>query len=158
MTSQEDTKQDLRRLLTAWPAGQRPLRQAFAELTGAALRWPDVAWTIVDRPGISWSWRARLEPAPEGRTRPVFFMIDVLVSEHEPWWLSVCFYEDEITDPAGEGNAVPQGLFDETGYCFDVEDFDPEQIGYLSQRVVEAFLAAGGQLPRMTGPPTAELG
>jgi hypothetical protein len=158
MTSQEDPQQILKRLLDRWPAPQRPLRQAFAELTGAAVRWPDVAWTIIERPEISFSWRATLDPLPEGRSRPLFCMIDVILSETEPWWLSACFYEDEISDPAEEGDAIPQGLLGETGYCFDLEEFDPERIGYLSQRIHEAFLSAGGEPPRMMGPPTAELG
>ncbi|MBU0514136.1 MAG: hypothetical protein KJ621_05130 [Proteobacteria bacterium] len=158
MTGEQNPQQILRRLLDQWPVRQRPLRQVFAELTGAAIRWPDVAWTIIERAGISFSWRARLDPAPEGRTRPVFFLIDIIISDSEPWWLSVCFYEDEVIDPAEAGNAVPQGLFEETGYCFDVEDFDREQTGYLSERVMEAFQNAGGVLPQLSGPPTAELG
>jgi hypothetical protein len=158
MTSQEDPKEILKKLLDQWPAPQRPLRQAFAELTGAATRWPDVAWTIIERPEISYSWRVTVDPAPEGRTRPLFCMIDVIISDTEPWWLSVCFYEDDITDPDEQGDAIPGGLLGETGYCFDLEEFDPELTAYLSERVGEAFLSAGGQMPQITGPPGVELG
>jgi hypothetical protein len=56
-----------------------------------------------------------------------------------------CFYENEITDPDGLGNPIPKGLFDETGYCFDVDDYDADQIQYLKDRLAEARQAAFGR-------------
>jgi len=60
-------------------------------------------------------------------------------------FLSVCFYADEVDDPAELGNAIPQGLFQETGYCFDVEDYDPEQVEYLLERLSKAYSAASAR-------------
>jgi hypothetical protein len=72
----------------------------------------------------------------------VFFLIDVVEAADERF-LSVCFYDDEIEDPRELGNAIPQGLFQETGYCFDLEEDDPELVEYLRQRVIEAWGNAG---------------
>ena len=69
-------------------------------------------------------------------------MADVIISPSNPWFLSVCFYEDEITDPKELGNPIPQGLYGENGYCFDVDDYDPGLLTYLKDRMIEAHQTA----------------
>ena len=44
-----------------------------------------------------------------------------------------------MSDPNELGNAIPQGLFNETGYCFDVDEEDPELLVYLKERQIEAW-------------------
>jgi hypothetical protein len=134
---------DFEPILGSWPSGQRGLMDAFLDLARAALSWPDVQPSLVSREGVSHSFRAG--GGQPDRTRPVFFLVDVVVSAADPWFLSVCFYENEITDPDGLGNPIPKGLFDETGYCFDVDDYDADQIQYLKDRLAEARQAAFGR-------------
>ncbi|MCI5126792.1 MAG: hypothetical protein D3925_20505, partial [Candidatus Electrothrix sp. AR5] len=63
-------------------------------------------------------------------------MIDVI--EDNPRWLSVCFYGDMITDPEGQGDAVPGGLLGEDAVCFDLEAWDEERVRYVEARLDEA--------------------
>lgn len=129
--------------LEQWPAEQTAVKQALLALRQIAQGLPSVSESFVARPGVSHSLRYDLAPKPKGRQRPVFFLMDVVEFEGQRF-LSVCFYEDEIEDPRELGNAIPQGLFQETGYCFDVEEYDPELVEYLGQRVIEARSNAAG--------------
>lgn len=140
-----DNTQPLRieQLLASWPPDQPELLTVFNHLSSTAREMPGVKSELVSRPGVSHSFRAALEFPKPGRNRPVFLLIDVVVSQSEPWFLSVCFYADEITDPEELGNPIPKGLYEETGYCFDVETLD-EQMDYLIERMKEAHAAAGG--------------
>jgi hypothetical protein len=61
------------------------------------------------------------------------------VIDEDPRWLSVCFYGDMITDPEEKGDLVPEGLMGEDGYCFDVDENDPEHIDYICRRLDEAY-------------------
>jgi hypothetical protein len=66
-------------------------------------------------------------------------MIDVIDDEPENRWLSVCFYEDLITDPEELGDFIPEGLQGGDGYCFDVDEFEEETAQYLEDRLREAL-------------------
>lgn len=125
-----------------WPENQKGLYKAFARLTDQAQNQPECTWKLLARPGISYSFRAAPADGPPSRKRPVYFLVDIVISQADPWFLSVCFYEDEISDPEDLGNPIPQGLFQETGYCFDVDDFDPRQLEYLEERMIEARQSA----------------
>lgn len=133
---------ELERFLSQWPAAQAGLKRSLTTLRAWAEALPGAALSFVARPGVSHSLRFDLDPRPVGRQRPVFFLVDVVASAGERF-LSVCFYEDEVTDPEDLGNAIPQGLFMETGYCFDVDDYDEDQMAYLRARLLEAHAAAG---------------
>ncbi|MEW6219865.1 MAG: hypothetical protein AB1634_10075 [Thermodesulfobacteriota bacterium] len=130
-------------LLAAWPAGQPELARALRRLVVAASRLPGTTLGLVTRPGVSASLRAGLAAPPAGRSRPLYFLVDVVMLAQDPWFLSACFYADEVSDPLGLGNAIPQGLFQETGYCFDVEGEDATLLGYLEDRIQEAYGRAG---------------
>jgi hypothetical protein len=132
---------DINELLEAWPPEQAKLRECLLELKACAESLPGAAPSFVSRPGISHSLRFDLDPRPNHRARPVFFLVDV-VADGPEYFLSVCFYEDEISDPLEMGNAIPQGLFAETGYCFDVEEPDPDLQAYLNQRIKQAHRSA----------------
>lgn len=68
-------------------------------------------------------------------------MVDVI--EDDPRWLSVCFYEEMVTDPEERGDSVPGGLLGEDGICFDVDAFDETLLSYIKQRITEASQAGG---------------
>ena len=133
---------DLSPVLDQWPEDQGGLRRAFQELVAFALGLQRAQGSLVSRTGVSHSFRVDLENRGPSRPRPVFMLVDVVVSPADPWFLSVCFYEDEVTDPEDLGNPIPQGLYDETGYCFDVDEYDAELLKYLEHRGREAHGAA----------------
>ena len=122
--------------LAEWP--DEPMRRAFSELAAMVAELPGVACDFVARPGVSHSLRPRHQ---EQRDRALFAMIDVI--DDQPRWLSVCFYEDMISDPEGAGDLVPGGLAGDDGYCFDLTT--PERLEYVRARLLEAFRAAGGK-------------
>jgi hypothetical protein len=127
-------------------AGGRPTRRAWPgplrNLTRFAAQMTETVVEVITRLGVSHSFRAALIDPSGKRVRPVYFLVDVVVSSTDPWFLSVCYYEDKITDPEELGNPIPQGLFQETGYCFDVGAYDPELLGYLRDRLAEAHARA----------------
>lgn len=133
----------LGRVLDEWPEEQAGLKAAFLRLEDYASAKEGAEWSFVSRPGVSYSLRFDLNPRPAGRERPVFFLTDVVVAGE--LFLSVCFYEDEISDPQELGNAIPQGLFRETGYCFDVDDDNCGEeilLSYLEERIDQAHAKA----------------
>lgn len=132
---------NLEEALDSWPAEQAELKKVFLELKSHAEGLPDALPSFVSRPGISHSLRFDISTRPKDRKRPVFLLVDV-ISDAGQYFLSVCFYQDEITDPQELGNAIPAGLFKETGYCFDVEDDDPELTAYLKKRIIQAHSSA----------------
>ena len=134
---------NLEEVLASWPVDQKELKQVFLELKAHAQALSDTAPSFVSRPGISHSLRFDLNPRPKDRKRPVFLLVDV-ISDAGQYFLSVCFYGDEITDPRELGDTIPDGLYGETGYCFDLEDKDPEMTAYLKERISQAHRAALG--------------
>ena len=103
-------------VLAGWPADQEGLARAFEELTRSAAQMTETVVEVITRLGVSHSFRAALLDPSGKRVRPVYFLVDVVVSSTDPWFLSVCYYEDKITDPEELGNPIPQDLFQETGY------------------------------------------
>ena len=134
---------ELVEFLEHWPASQQGLKRAYLELLSWARALPGATWSFLARPGVSHSLRFDLDPRPGGRARPVFFLVDA-VDDGGERFLSVCFYEDEVSDPEELGNAIPQGLFQETGYCFDLEEREAGFLEYLRQRLIQAHRAARG--------------
>jgi len=116
-----------------WP--DEPMRLAFMELAETVAGLPGVTCDFVARPGVSYSLRPRHERQQD---RALFAMIDVI--DDQPRWLSVCFYEDMISDPEGLGDLVPGGLAGSDGYCFDL--IGPDHLAYVRARLLEAFRAA----------------
>lgn len=141
--NKEPGAQALYKVLDDWPKEQAGLKTAFQRLMQYAGAKDGVERSFVSRPGVSYSLRFDLKSRPDSRERPVFFLTDVVVAGE--LFLSVCFYEDEISDPEELGNAIPQGLFQETGYCFDVDDDncgDEDLLAYLEERIDEAHAQA----------------
>lgn len=135
---------EIQKILAAWPDGDAATPRALSTLAAHASALAGAALEVIERPGVSTSLRFDLRPRPDGRERPVFFLLDVVQAANE-WFLSVCFYEEEISDPEELGNAIPQGLFGETGYCFDLDADNADDAGlldYLKTRIKEAHAAA----------------
>jgi hypothetical protein len=143
MPQNSDTK-ELQKFLDEWPAAQAGLKNILSAYREGVLKLPGVVESFVARPGVSHSLRWDLARRPADRQRPLFALADVVPLGGDEMFLSVCFYDDEITDPQELGNAVPQGLFQETGYCFDLEEDDEELLAYCLARAAEAHGATVG--------------
>lgn len=125
--------------LAGWQADGNSMRRAFSLLFAEVSAMPEVGLQFVGRPGVSYSLR------PKHRNqagRDLFAMIDVIDDDPAARWLSVCFYEDMITDPEGRGECIPGGLAGADGYCFDMNDYDEHLLGYLVARLREAAASA----------------
>lgn len=90
------------------------------------------------RPGITYSLRGT-HPAQK---RELFVMVDIIDDDPAQRWLSVCFYDDMVTDPEEHGDWVPQGLLGEDARCFNVDELDEEFVEYVGERIREAGAAA----------------
>lgn len=134
-----NTEKELTRFLDQWSDDSNGCKQLFMKLKSHASGHGDVKLEFVPRPGLTYSLRT----ARTGQTqRPLFALIDVI--DESPRWLSVCFYEDMITDPEEHGDLVPEGLMGEDGYCLDAESNDPALTDYLIKRLDEAYENASG--------------
>ena len=117
------------------------MEQTFKALKAKAEELCGVDLTVQPRPGIGHSFRGITNNQAD---RPVWLLLDVLEPDNEPWWLSICFFAESITDPEDLGEIIPGGLFGTDGYCFDIEKNDEQIINYLSQRLTEAWQSASG--------------
>lgn len=107
-------------------------RQALETVDGVALDFKA-------RPGITYSLRGA-HPAQQGRD--LFVLIDVIDDEPDQRWLSVCFYDELVTDLKEQGDWVPGGLMGEDARCFNVDEADEELVAYVVDRIREAGAAA----------------
>ncbi len=124
---------ELDTFIDRWPESPDGCREVFTRLYDFLKRLADTRIEFHARPGITYSLRG----VPARREDfPLYVLIDVI--DDQPRWLSVCFYEQTVTDDAGRGDRVPGGLLGEDGLCFNVESEDEELIAYLQERIVEA--------------------
>lgn len=91
------------------------------------------------RPGITYSLRGA-HPAQQGRD--LFVLVDVIDDDPEQRWLSVCFYDDLVTDEQEQGDWVPAGLMGEDARCFNVDEADEDLVAYVVERIREAGAGA----------------
>jgi len=131
---QEDFK-NLSDILDKWTRDEMNMKDAFLRLANRFSEKNQAVLSVVPRPGISYSLRARAK-AEEGT---LITMIDIVDDDPDNRWLSVCFYGDCVTDPEEEGDLVPGGLLGEDGYCFDLYENNQNTITYLEQRIDEAY-------------------
>lgn len=136
-TTDMDHNREIETFIAQWPESSDSCRRVFSRLFDflSGLKGAEIEFRF--RPGISYSLRG--VPADVSDV-PLFVMIDVI--EDQPRWLSVCFYQQMVTDPEGRGDLIPGGLLGEDGLCFDVESEDASVIQYLQQRITEACKAA----------------
>lgn len=137
----EDRKVDdeIHAFLENWQDEGQSMRNVFNLLYNELLTMAGVSLQFVERPGVSYSLRPRHMAQAD---RHLFAMIDVIDDDPQARWLSVCFYEDMITDPEGRGECIPGGLAGADGYCFDMNEYDEDLVRYLVARLKEAAAAA----------------
>jgi len=126
---------DIRAYLESWTHDPRRVKPLFAALA-AAMAGCGASLELVVRQGITASLRASAT-GPKTGPRPLFALADV-VEDPQGRFLSVCFYDDEVSDPEERGQCVPRGLLGEDARCFDIEAPDPEVLPYLEARLAEA--------------------
>lgn len=136
MTSQYVREVD--EFLKDWEQDPLSLRQWFVRYFQVLSALDGVELSFVGRPGVSYSLRPR--STREG-ARQLFAMVDVIDDDPSSRWISVCFYEDVITDPEERGEIIPGGLQGEDGYCFDLLENDPALAQYILVRLQEAAAA-----------------
>jgi hypothetical protein len=132
------TPAELDTFLQQWTSDPNGCRKVFLQFQSRIQAHSDITMDFVARPGLTYSLRA----ARIGQDRPLFVLMDVI--DEDPRWLSVCFYGDMITDPEEYGDLVPEGLMGEDGYCFDLEENDPDLAEYIGKRLDEAYENATG--------------
>jgi len=115
----ENTVAELEAFLAEWESCDS--KEAFLACRQALESVEGVALDFKARPGITYSLRGS-HPAQQGRD--LFVLIDVIDDDPEQRWLSVCFYDDMISDPDEQGDWVPQGLMGEDARCFNVDELD----------------------------------
>ncbi|AOY57003.1 MULTISPECIES: hypothetical protein [Desulfococcus] len=120
-----------------WEETSEGNRKAFLRLKAHLAAKDGAVLTFIPRKGVTYSLRGT---HPRQTDKSLFVMVDVI--EDAPRWISVCFYGEMITDPDELGDFVPEGLLGEDAICFDIEEWDDAQIGYIESRIDEAFDAA----------------
>jgi hypothetical protein len=121
-----------------WEHDPRGVKDAFLRLQDKLRTKENGRMTFKSRPGVSHSLRASVRVVGGAGDR-LFALIDIIDDDPQNRWLSVCFYENTITDDAALGNRIPKGLLGEDGYCFDVFEYDESLLVYLESKIDEAF-------------------
>ncbi len=139
MAAEMTATQEIDSFLLSWKGDIQPMRDWFQRFYRELSAMEGVTLTFVGRPGVSYSIR----PMHVNQTkRDKFAIVDVIDDDPNERWLSVCFYEDMITDPKEKGELIPGGLAGSDGYCFDLYENDQELALYLLDRLREAAVAA----------------
>jgi len=139
----ERIQEEIELFVAQWPIDQDSSRRIFVELRNFLQRQAGTTLNFISRLGVSYSLRAR---HLNQNHKPLFMMIDVI--DDEPRWLSVCFYDQMVTDPEDRGDFVPGGLLGEDGLCFDIEGESAELLAYLKKRIIESYNAASVDTPQ----------
>jgi hypothetical protein len=132
-----ETSQELKAFVDDWTDTDERNKEAFVRLKSHLDTKKGVELTFIPRPGVTYSLRAA---HGNQQQRSLFAMIDVI--EDNPRWLSVCFYNDMISDPDEQGDFVPEGLLGEDAVCFDIDRYDDTLVQYLQARLDEAHQSA----------------
>lgn len=118
-----------------WTDNESRSKKAFTELYEHLKTLENTDFEFNERPGVSYSLRPK---HASQKKRSLFAMVDVIDDDPDERWLSVCFYGEMITDPDEAGDLIPEGLLGEDGYCFDLYEYDEDEVGYLKKRLSEA--------------------
>jgi Na+-transporting NADH:ubiquinone oxidoreductase subunit NqrF len=92
-----------------------------------------VTLDFISRPGVTYSLRAK---HTDQKNKDLFVMVDVIDDAER--WLSICFYNDMISDPDERGDLVPAGLLGEDAICFDLQEQNESLVAYIEDRLDEA--------------------
>lgn len=141
MSEKKGGVEEIEGFLEGWQEGEgtQAMRRWF-ELFYHELKGMDgVQLSFIARPGVSYSIRPKHQHQTD---RELFAIVDVIDDDPDQRWLSVCFYEDMITDPETLGELIPGGLAGGDGYCFDLFEDDENIASYLQERLREAARSA----------------
>jgi hypothetical protein len=130
---------ELNTLIDSWNDNASQIKKAFIHLKDHLEKKGGLSFSFKGRVGVSYSLRAKHD---NQKDRDLFVMIDVIDDDPDARWLSICFYGDLLTDPKEKGDLVPGGLAGDDGYCFDLHEWDDEELTYLKARLDEAVLNA----------------
>ena len=125
----------MKKFIADWEENDTRTKQAFTELLDHLNSLTDISLEFNARPGVSYSLRPRHANQTD---KSLFAMVDVIDDDPKERWLSVCFYGEMITDPEETGDLIPEGLMGEDGYCFDLYEYDAQEILYLKERLTQA--------------------
>ncbi|NCC06320.1 MAG: hypothetical protein EOM37_20255, partial [Proteobacteria bacterium] len=126
----ENVMEELEEFVSKWDTCDA--RDAFLVFRQALEAVDGVTLDFKARPGITYSLRGA-HPAQQGRD--LFALIDVIDDDPEQRWLSVCFYDDLVTDEQEQGDWVPGGLMGEDARCFNVDEADEDLVAYVVERI-----------------------
>lgn len=126
---------ELNNFINEWKQDDLQLRPAFLAYKAFLESLPGVQLDFKARPGISYSLRAKDE---KQKGRDLFVLVDIIDDEPNARWLSVCFYNDMVTDPKEAGDFVPQGLLGEDARCFNLDAANADAEKYIFKRMQEA--------------------
>jgi hypothetical protein len=138
MFAREEECRQLNIMLELWTDDPARIKAAFLKLKAILQEKKHTFFNFVPRPGVSYSLRANVI-GKETLNRSLFTLVDIIDDDPAHRWLSVCFYSDTVTDPEEYGNLVPAGILGEDGYCFDVHKDEASVLGYVEQRIEEAY-------------------
>ncbi|MBF0258498.1 MAG: hypothetical protein HQK62_06610 [Desulfamplus sp.] len=125
----------LEKFIEEWQESESGTKKAFIQIMEHLKAMDGVSLTFNARPGVSYSLRPKHQ---NQKDRILFAMADVIDDDPDLRWLSICFYEDMLTDPDDMGDLIPGGLLGSDGYCFDLDEYDEEFVEYLKARLSEA--------------------
>ncbi|MCP3925422.1 MAG: hypothetical protein GY714_22860 [Desulfobacterales bacterium] len=126
---------ELNKFTKSWEENPSEMFKAFVTLKEHLESIENLELTFVGRPGVTYSLRAKHQ---NQKDRNLFGMLDVIDDDPDDRWLSICFYEDYLTDPNEMGDMVPGGLAGDDAYCFDLDEFNEGDVKYLAERLTEA--------------------
>ncbi len=125
---------ELELFIKVWADSPEQNKKAFVRLKDYLASKPGVNIDFLPRTGITYSLRAVHE---NQKTKPLFAM--VVVIEDQLRWLSVCFYSGMISDPDEKGVFIPEGILGDDAVCFDLEEYNEDEIQYIEARFDEAY-------------------
>ena len=129
------TDKSLDDFLDSWKDNETRIKEAYIRFRDFASKLSGVCLHFKARPGVTYSLRAKHENQKE---RELFVMIDIIDSDPDARWISMCFYGDLVTDPEEKGDLIPGGLMGADGYCFDLDEWEESDLAYLETRLKEA--------------------
>ncbi len=129
----------LNEFIEQWQEDESGIRKAFIQILKYLQNLNNITLDFKARPKITYSLRPKHN---NQENRALFAMIDVIDDDPEARWLSICFYGDMISDPDEAGDLIPDGLLGDDGHCFDIYEYNAEEIEYIITRLDEAYKAA----------------
>jgi hypothetical protein len=125
---------ELELFVKVWADSPEQNKKAFVRLKDYLASKPGVNIDFLSRTGITYSLRAAHE---NQKNKPLFAMVDVI--EDQLRWLSICFYSWMISDPEEKGVFIPEGILGDDAVCFDLEEYNEDEIQYIEARFDEAY-------------------